>query len=43
MGSFDFEGLAAFLTALFEAFKKLAIALGIIEEEATESETEAAE
>ena len=29
MGSFDFESLAAFLTALFEAFKKLAASLGI--------------
>ncbi len=27
--SFDFEGLMKFLTSIFEAFKKLAAALGI--------------
>ena len=41
MGSFDFSSLTAFLTALFEAFKKLAISLGIIEAEAAPEEGEA--
>lgn len=42
MSSFDFEALTKFLTSLFEAFKRLAIALGIIEEETAEETTAAA-
>lgn len=42
MSSFDFESLVAFLTALFEALKKLAAALGI-DLGGEEGETEAAE